>query len=76
MLDILIVYKEDGEKGVLRPFEEYNDDHGDDVADYDDESNGVKEYLEEFDDILGNEIDGNISFPMATICRLNFYPAD
>lgn len=44
------------EKIIL--YEVDNNDDGDDV-DYDDESDGVQEYLKELDDILGNEIDGD-----------------
>lgn len=33
---MLIVQTEDGDEGDLRPYEVYNDDDGDDVADYDD----------------------------------------
>lgn len=59
-LDMLIVHTEDSDEADLRLHNKYNDGDGDDVADYDDEYNGVEEDLEEFNDIFWNEIDGDV----------------
>lgn len=55
---MLIGLTEDGDECDLISYEIYNNDDEEDV-DYSDESDGVQEDLEEFDDILGNETDAD-----------------
>lgn len=44
-LDMLIVHTEDGDDGDLRLYKVYDDDDGDNVVDYDEESGGGKKIL-------------------------------